>query len=150
VRPKPIVYFEWINFGMVLLKVLQSYVSWDQDIAIAAAVYPNSAVAYNLIVQILTIALFATLTLLVSRRRSKIAMWVYIALFALNLVSGLAVVGIMLWSQIGMQSPTIDIIPLAVVPIGLGVAVALLFTPSARRWMNRKDEKNERLREVFH
>jgi hypothetical protein len=128
-----------------LVKVLQSYLSWDQDIAIAAAVYPNSAVAFNLIVQILTIVLFATLTLLVSRRRSKIAMWVYIVLFALNLVSGLAV-GITLWSQIGTQSPkTIDIIPLAV-PIGLGVAVAMLFTPSARRWMRREDK----LLEVFH
>jgi uncharacterized membrane protein YagU involved in acid resistance len=89
-RPKTIIYFERIIFGTLLLKVLQSYLSWDQDIAIAAAVYPNSAVAFNLIVQILTIVLFATLTLLVSRRHSKIAMWVSIVLFALNLVSGLA------------------------------------------------------------
>jgi hypothetical protein len=139
-RPKTIIYFERIIFGTLLLKVLQSYLSWDQDIAIAAAVYPNSAVAFNLIVQILTIVLFATLTLLVSRRHSKIAMWVSIVLFALNLVSGLAL-GITLWSQIGMQSPkTIDIIPLAV-PIGQVVAVGLLFTPSARRWMRREDEK---------
>jgi hypothetical protein len=144
VRPKTVVYFEWIIFGTLLLEVLQTYLSWDQAIAITATMYGNSAVAVNLIAQIFSFVLFATLTLLVSRRRSKIAMWVSIALFAL----GLAVFVVGNIRALLLESVTFMLAVLQC--IGQFVAYALLFTPSARRWMNREDEKNERLREVFH
>jgi hypothetical protein len=86
-----------------------------------------------------------TLTLLVSRRRSKIAMWVSIALFAL----GFFVVFVQSITDGVWLGP--DIIFDALGNIGQAVAYILLFTPSARRWMNRKqDEKNEQLPEVIH
>jgi hypothetical protein len=86
--------------------------------------------------------LVATLTLLISRRRSKIAMWVSIAVFALGLFA------------VFVQSTTngawvgSDIILQALENIAQVVGYGLLFTPSARRWMRR--EEDEKLREVFH
>ncbi|MBO0755136.1 MAG: hypothetical protein J2P54_04700, partial [Bradyrhizobiaceae bacterium] len=81
-----------------------------------------------------------TLALLVSRRRSKIAMWVSITLFALDAVFVTRVV------LIGTVSPIEIAIRGLAVLIVKGVAYSLLFTPSARRWMNREDK----LLDVFH
>jgi hypothetical protein len=141
VRPKTIVYFEWIIFGTLLLNVFQVYLVWDEVIALFATWNHNSSVALILAVIIFSYVLIGTLTLLVSRRRSKIAMWVSIALFA---------AGLSVWFT---RPPTADellgsdTILSALQTISQGVAYALLFTPSARRWMRREDEK---LREVFH
>ena len=143
-RPKTIVYFERIIFGVLLL---QNYLSWDQIIGALAedatdhntivALAEESATDRNTILAgVITLSIFdfvlvGTLTLLVSRRRSKIAMWILIALGALDL--SLAALGI-------IQGVS-DIIWAALESIGQVVAYGLLFTPSARRWMNRKDEK---------
>ena len=72
-----------------------------------------------------------------SRRRSKIAMWILIALGALDLSL----------TALGIIQAVSDIIWAALESIGQ--AYGLLFTPSARRWMRREDEKDEKLREVF-
>jgi len=144
VRPKTIVYFERMIFAVLLLDILQTYLDWDQIIAQVAMSHPNSsAVALPLTVTVFVLVLVATLTLLISRRRSKIAMWVSIAMFTLDLF------------VVFVQSTTdetwlgSDIIFAALEHIGQGVAYSLLFTPSARRWMNREDEKTEKLCEVF-
>jgi ABC-type multidrug transport system fused ATPase/permease subunit len=139
VRPKTIVYFERIIFGVLLVGALQTYLTWDR-IAQSAAAYPGGTRPI-IIILIFIYVLFATLTLLVSRRRSKIAMWVLIALFALGLYG---VVESVTRGQLGSDEMTT-----ALGQIVQGVALGLLFTPSARHWMNRKDEKNEKLREVF-
>jgi hypothetical protein len=133
VRPKSIVYFERIIFGTLLLGVLQSYLGWDQAIAQAETLDRNKAVAITLIILIFTFVLIGTLTLLVSRRRSRIAMWVSIALFVLGLP---ALVHLITSGQL-LGSDNIA----AIQGIGQVVAYALLFTPSARRWMRREDEK---------
>jgi putative flippase GtrA len=133
VRPKTIVYFEWIIFGTILLNALHVYLSWDAQ---AAAAYPDATLAI-IIILIFTFVLNGTLTLLVSRRRSKVAMWVLIALFALSVPFV-----VVQWTRQPLGSDIIT--PVHV--IGVLVAYRLLFTPSARRWMSRKDEK---LREVF-
>jgi hypothetical protein len=139
VRPKTIVYFEWVNFGTLLVGVLQSYLTWDR-VAQAAAAYPGGA-RQIIIMFVFIYALFATLILLVSRRRSKIAMWILIALFALGLYG---LVEAVIRGQLAS-----DVITTVLVEIVQGVALGLLFTPSARRWMNRKDEKDGKLGEVF-
>jgi heme A synthase len=140
VRPKTIVYFERIIFGTLLLGVLQSVLGWNRVIAAAPAADRNSAVAFTLAILIFTFVLIGTLTLLVSRRRSKIAMWISIALFVLGLPSFVQTVirGVLFASNI-----------IAVLQaIAQGVAYGLLFTPSARRWMSRKDER-AKLHDVF-
>jgi|SRR5215471_4008254 len=137
VRPKSIVYFEWIIFGTLLVGVLQVYLIWDQAIARAIAenapLDRNTAVALILTVEIFNNVLVGTLTLLVSRRRSKIAMWVSIALFAVS-------------HSVWFIDPPMDwlgseTILSALQTVGQVVAYGLLFTPSARRWMRREDEK---------
>jgi hypothetical protein len=142
VRPKTIVYFEWINFGMILLGVLQSYFIWDRIYALGNPPDRNLQAAIFGIFLIFMFVLAATLTLLVSRRRSKIAMWILIVLFAFGLYG---IVESIIRGQFGSALKMT-----ALEQIVQGVGLGLLFTPSARRWMNREDEKNERLREVFH
>jgi uncharacterized membrane protein YhaH (DUF805 family) len=136
VRPKTIVYFEGIIFGTLLVGVLQVYLIWDQAIARAIAenapLDRNTAVALILTVEIFNNVLVGTLTLLVSRRRSKIAMWVSIALFAIS-------------HSVWFIEPPMDWLGSetmlsALQTIGQVVAYGLLFTPSARRWMNREDD----------
>jgi drug/metabolite transporter (DMT)-like permease len=138
VRPKTIVYFERIIFGTLLLTVLQIYLMWDRAIALASPADRNLQVVVQL--TFLTFFLvYGTLTLLVSRRRSKIAMWVTIAMVAY----GLPFVVLDIIHGRLLESDIIAVL----MCIGQVVAYGLLFTPSARRWMRPEDEK---LREVFH
>jgi uncharacterized membrane protein len=132
-RPKTIVYFEWIIFGTILLNVLHIYLRWD---ARAAAAHPDAMLNY-IIIAVFIFVLNVTLTLLVSRRRSRIAMWVLIAIFGLAAPSA-----VVQWTREPLGSDIIKPVQL----MGVLLAYVLLFTPSARRWMSRKDEK---LREVF-
>jgi hypothetical protein len=138
VRPKTIVYFEWVTFGTILLSALQ-------QLTIAQgffATIEEGATWYILI--LIFFLLVATLTLLVSRRRSKIAMWILIAWFAINVMNAIIVIE----SNIIVAEGLIRVL----LGIGQVVALGLLFTPSARRWMSRKEEKNEKnekLGEVF-
>jgi hypothetical protein len=137
VRPKTIVYFERIMFGILLLGTLQL-------LAIAPV-----ATWYILI--LIFSLLVVTLTLLVSRRRSKVAMWILIAWFVLNVTNAIWL--ILLESNIIVATVSIGAearIRILLQGTGQAAALGLLFTRSARRWMNREDEKNERLREVFH
>jgi hypothetical protein len=83
-RPKTIVYFERIIFGTLLLAVLQVYLSWDRIKAFGNPPDRDLQAVIYLIVLIVMSALVGTLTVLVSRRRSKISMWVSIGLFAIS------------------------------------------------------------------
>jgi hypothetical protein len=122
-------YFEWITFGAILLGVLQQLA-----IAQGATWYTQGAALY-IVTLIFFNVLVGTLTLLVSRRRSKVAMWVLIALFVL--VLSLTVLVIIQARRLLAS----DITWAALESIAQVVACVLLFTPSARRWMNREDEK---------
>jgi hypothetical protein len=129
VRPKSIVYFEWIIFGAILFDILETYRTYTSNEALDSGL----PVAAALTIMIFRNLLFGTLALLVSRRRSKIAMWVLIAWAVLGLYLFLV-----RWAQSLGGLLGWDIV---LYIIGRTVAVALLFTPSARRWMNREDEK---------
>ena len=132
-RPKTIVYFERITFGTILLSALQ-------QLAIAQGVFATIEQGANWYILILIFFLLvATLTLLVSRRRSKIAMWILIAWFAINVMNAIIVIE----SNIIVAEGLIRVL----LGIGQAVAFALLFTQSARRWLRREDKK---LGEVFH
>jgi hypothetical protein len=126
VRPKAIIYFERIICGTLLLGALQNYLGWDRLVALAGATRSNP-VGFVILVQALTIALIVTLTLLVSRRRSRIAMWVSILLFVFGLpaVAALAAQGLLFGSGAITMFQT----------VGQLIAYGLLFMPSARQWM---------------
>lgn len=129
-RPKTIVYFEWVTFGTILLGVLEQM-----------AIAPD--VPTRVIIILIFNVMVVMLTLLVSRRRSKIAMWVVIVWFVLNVANAIILMILfesnIIVAQWHTQFRTLQ-------GIGQGVAFGLLFTPSARRWMKRDDEK---LSEVF-
>ena len=133
-RPKAIIYFERIIFGTLLLGVLQSYLGWDRLVALAGATRPNPT-GFIILVQALTIALIVTLTLLTSRRRSRIAMWASIVLFVLGLptVAALAAQGLLLGSGAITTLQT----------VGQLIAYGLLFTPAARQWMRSGGHSRE-------
>jgi hypothetical protein len=135
VRPKTIVYFEWIMLGTFLFNTVRSYLDWDRAIGrqnVADVLYYGS-----LTIVIGSFVLFGVLTLLVSRRRSKIAMWVSIGLFAISFaVFVLDIVDDIIRAWLPSEH-----LMRALEHISQAAAYALLFTPSARRWMNREDEK---------
>jgi len=120
-RPQTIVNFERIIFATLFLGLIQSYLGWSQATQMAS-------VGFILTVQVFTFCLIIGLTLLVSRRRSKVAMWVSIVLFACGIPLLLRIIsqGILLgsgWITV-LQS------------VGQVVAYGLLFSPSARSWLN--------------
>ena len=118
-RPRTIIYFEWIIFATLALGVLQSWIDWDRAIQMAFA-------GFVLTVRIFTFGVIAGLTLLVSRRRSNVAMWILLALFALGIPIFFKIVS----SGLLLGSAWISALQL----VGQLVAYGLLFTPSARLW----------------
>lgn len=127
-RPVPIVWFERIIFGTLFLGLIQSYLAWDDAMATAAKTISNPG-AFAAGIGIFVFVLIGGLTLLISRRRSKIALWVSIILFLLGLptLAGLAESGQLFgsaWITL-FQS------------LGQIIAYSLLFTPAARQWMRR-------------
>jgi hypothetical protein len=128
-RPKSIVSFELIIFGTILLGVFNAYFGWDRPM-LGSQLDRNVQAILFLMPAILGFAFVIWLTLLVSRRRSKIAMWFFISMFVLGVAMSIS------RGQL-LELGTIAVLQL----IGQAVAVGLLFTPSARRWMNRKNEK---------
>jgi len=146
-RPQPIVYFERIFFATLLLGVLQAYLTWDITTTAVARASPNPhgilhimGVWFIVTTQAFAYAVTILLILLVSRRRSKIAMWVSIILFA----CGLPTIARLLAGStpIGVIPPLSAAITVAQT-IGQAVAYGLLFTASARRWMNRQQGPSE-------
>jgi hypothetical protein len=139
-RPLSILYFERLIFGTLFLGVIQSYLSWDRSIAAAAAI-GNNPVVFMATTLIGTFAIMATLTLLVSRRRSKVAMWISVLFFVL----GLPLFFKVLSSGILFGSGFISLLQTT----GQLVAFSLLFTRSARLWMNGEDGASSELKDVF-
>lgn len=120
-RPQSIVNFERLIFASLGLGVIQSYLAWDQLTQMGSA-------GFVLFVQLFVFLLMVGLTLLVSRRRSKIAMWISIALFALGLPWFIQ----MLLQGIMPGSAWISVAQTILQLFAFG----LLFTPSARDWLN--------------
>jgi len=142
VRPKTIVYFEWIILGTLLFNTVRSYLDWDriigQTLARDAPIRTLLGLYYFPLTLIIgSFVLFGVLTLLVSRRRSRIAMWVSIGLFAISF----AVFVLDIVHDINRARLPSEDMMRALEHISQAVAYGLLFTPSARRWMRREDEK---------
>ena len=128
-RPDSIVWFERLIFATLCLGAIQTYLNWQQVLATESA--SGTPVAFVFIVQISVFAIITSLTLLTSRRRSKVAMWISVALFALGIPTfiGLVASGLLIGS--GWVA--------ALQTGGQLVGYGLLFMPSSRRWMNREE-----------
>ena len=119
-RPKTIAAFELIMFATLGLGLIKVWLDWDSLAQTASA-------GFTLSVLVITVGLIGGLTLLISRRRSKIAMWISIVLFVLGLPAFFIVAA----SGLPIGSAWISALQM----VGQLVAYGLLFTPSARLWL---------------
>jgi hypothetical protein len=133
-RPQAIIWFERLNLGTLALGVVQSWLAWD------TLVKTGQSIAFILAVQIFSFGLVIALTLLVSRRRSKVAMWILVVFFVL----GLPGMFMMLRGGLLLGSHVISIMQ----TLAQFSALVLLFTGPARRWMNREKSDTD-LGDVF-
>ncbi len=133
-RPATIVNFERLMFASLAIGIAQAAIGWD-GISDAAAGRSGNALLSIIGAWAAVILITTTVTLFVSRRRSRIAMWIGILLCLIGLLSVardirndvLIGTGWLILAQTGAQV----------------VAYVLLFTPSARSWMNWEDEDED-------
>ena len=118
-RPTEIVWFERIIIATLVPGALNSWLAWPQLLAI-------SGPTFLITVQLFTFALMMGLTLLISRRRSNVAKWIFTGLF----VAGVPIVLRQALTGTLTGSLEISFIQAA----AQAVAFALLFTSSSRRW----------------
>ncbi len=123
-RPAAIAWFERLYIGSLAIAVAVMAAGWD-----SVGEVPTLVMLAGIVLGVL---LPVGLVLLVSRMRSRIAQWVLIALFAIGLASNATIYdpGVN-WG--------VDMVVLVTTAMQM-LAVALLFTRSARAWMARKDE----------
>lgn len=124
-RPRNIVNFERLMLASVALWIVNGAIVWAQLAAAGVPIGGRFLVSF-----LVEIGIIVGLTLLISRRRSRIALWITVVLFV-----------------IGVPTTTKTIIHTIMYPTGMvmvlqaicqGAGLVLLFTPSGRRWMSRK------------
>jgi glucan phosphoethanolaminetransferase (alkaline phosphatase superfamily) len=122
-RPDSVTLFERLALLALALGVVQSFLGWRELVRI-------SSPTFVAITQISTFAILIFLILWISRRRSKVALWILVILFVL----GLPMLWVSMRSGMLFGSGFITLIQSVLQLVGL----ALLFTPSARAWFNNE------------
>lgn len=131
-RPRPILAFEGLMLGTVALSWLHFALTWTWQSLRLASITRQPLIFLSATIAITT-ALFVVLTLLVSRRRSRIAAGVLLALFAFSIPTFVR--------TFTQGSPSGYTLLAEVQIVGHLVAYVLLFLPSSRAWFRRDDEK---------
>jgi hypothetical protein len=128
-RPKAIIYFERILIGMLILGVGQLIIGWERAIQ-AASLISSFPTTYLIISGAFGVILRGALIYLVSRRRSKVAMWILVAAILLGVPAEIATMasGLLVGSSVITAS----------IKVGELAGLSLLFTPGARAWMDGK------------
>ena len=125
-RPNSIIWFERLYIGSLMIAAAVMAMGWD---AVRTDAIPPGVLIAGVSLGLLLPLL---LILLVSRKRSRVAKWLLVALFAIGLAS-IA----MTWDR--GRNWRLDIIGTVTTAMQL-LAVALLFTGPARAWLAGKDE----------
>lgn len=128
-RPLAIIAFERLFLGTLVVGLIREYFDWDMIVDMTAAADVTHPVALILGVQLLITVIIVGLVLLISRRRSKIAMWLIILL---------TIGGFYSFVPSLQEASTVSGIFGIVQAIGQLAGLALLFTPTARQWMAQK------------
>lgn len=126
-RPKQIVWFEWLMLGVLVLGIVNSWLSWPELVAQA-----QGRTGFLLTVQGGTFALLLALYLWISRGRSNVGKWILTVLFIVGLPFTIMAhfagpVSFSGWISLAQTVAQI-------------VAMVLLFTRDARAWF--KGEPN--------
>jgi len=138
-RPRTILMFEGLMLGTLVVGWLQLALSWTRQVPNLARITQHPITMLLAMMTVMT-AIYLALTLLVSRRRSRIAAGVLIVLFAFGIPAFVR--------TITAGSPTGYTVLADIQIVGQFVALILLFLPSARAWFRRDDAKPD-LRETF-
>lgn len=123
-RPAEIVWFERLMLVTLALGLLHGV------LLVPTSRFGVGPALALIVPSIVVFALFVSLTLLVSRRRSSVAKWLLIALMAL-------VLAISIRQLVSSLFFGILVITLAQT-LGQFLALALLFTSTSRRWFRRE------------
>lgn len=127
-----IVNFERLMVGTIATAWLQMMLSWNEMVRRLSLTMSHPALFLIILMGVMT-ALYLLPTLLVSRRRSKIAMWILVLLFVMGIPGFVRALG----SGQLIGSPLLTILQ----EIGQLIALVLLFLPRSRAWFRREDEK---------
>ena len=131
-RPRPILAFEGLMLGTLALSWLHFALTWPRQV-MSLATITQRPVVFLMATIAITGVLFIALTLLVSRRRSRVAAAILIVLFAISVPT---------FVRTFTQGAPMGYTALAELQIiGHLVAYILLFLPSSRAWFRHDDEK---------
>ena len=125
-RPPSIVNFERLNLLSLAIGLGMAVFSWDRSVATARA--GGFGPVFVVAVQAFAFLLPLILTLLVSRRASVVAKWILVVLFAGGLLMMLAT------AKLTFAGGPLLLVQIAQM-LMQAVAIALLFTGEARRWL---------------
>ena len=118
-RPGTIIWFELLYLGSLVVGVVRLAFNWDEVVV-------ASEETLTLGVLVFALAINLALILFVSRRRSRIAVWLLVVLFLFGLSSYVPLI----WTPLVVEDVVDILLGLAQV-----LAIALLFSPSARAWL---------------
>ncbi len=133
-RPKPIIIFEILYCIMMSVGAWRSWM-WLGDLN------PTLPKTMLLATEIGMFLLVVSLVFFVSRRRSKMAMWILILLTLLPLLITLK----MLFDGLLLTDPSLILLLQTTVKM---IAILFLFLPSSRLWMSNTNDEND-LEETF-
>ena len=121
-RPKEIAWFERIIIGTIILGIMNTWPLWAKQTTLGGVV---------LLVWILVVltSFFLALALLISRRRSNVARWIFVGMVVLALPFDI--------QDFIMETVSGALAVQAIRVVGDVIGCALLFTPAARRWFNQ-------------
>jgi hypothetical protein len=127
-RPPAIMLFEIVFTTAISVSIIHVLIGWAE---ISSEMLGNYRLIFAILL-ILTYGLLMSLCLLVSRRRSVIAKWLLLAIFAYIVLT-------MLRSIAGGRIPVLT--PTTVTQLSLDVlALSFLFTPTAQRWISLRPQ----------
>ena len=129
-RPKSIIWFELLSIGAILISLIPMY-QFLETMRNGAVSTPGVVGAV-----LVSLGLPLLLTLLVSRKRSNIAKWIYVLLMAVGFI---AIARVLLT----VGTADLDYVGAAVTVLQ-AVTVGLLFTGSARAWLGGTDTPDMR------
>lgn len=124
-RPVSIRSFELLFIAALVVGIAHVLVGWSG----LSMALPDSFRTIFAALVVLTNVLFIALCFLISRRRSVVALWALVGIFAAGAI-------IMLHNA--LDGRLAGLTPISVVPFCAElIALSLLFTPASRRWMRR-------------
>lgn len=130
-RPNSIVYFERIFLISILLTAIGAFLSFDQTLAQMQANADFNRLGWGASVLVATAVSYVILLLLldyfIAHRASKIAKWILVLLTVMSFTT--------LPGAFAVQSGLPLIIAVLTNLLAIA-AIVLLFTPSARKWLN--------------